>query len=207
MEQAHKTLGFRRGSVEWRRYAAKLERRAKWAHDMIDEQVDAVDLSKQKSVKAKKPGEEGGGGAVAAALMAAAEAGEIALPEADSDDEGAENKPKERAPGERYYATEQELADRLAIEAAMSEEDLIATADDWEECVDVMTENIFYTNKNTYEMVADKPAALKLKIARDERLEKERKQVEEARMKMLSAKGLNAHGRKKGAAGMSGSRK
>lgn len=208
MEQAHKTLGFRRGSVEWRRYAAKLERRAKWANDMIDEQVDAVDLSKQKSVKAKKAGEEGGGGAVAAALMAAAEAGEIALPEADSDDEEAgKNKPKERAPGERYYATEEELAHRLAIEAAMSEEDLIATADDWEECIDVMTENIFYTNRNTFEMVPDKPAALKLKIARDERLDKERKQVDDARLKILSAKGLNAHGKKKGASGMSGARK
>ena len=206
IERVHKNLGFRRGSMEWRRYAQKLEKRAKWAQDLLDDtgSLEATDLSKQKSVKDKA---SGGGGAVAAALQAAAESGEIKLPEVDSDDEGTESdKPKERALGERWFATEAELAARLAAEAAMSTEDLIATHNLWEECIDPMSENIFWTNKITFEMVADMPAALKAKIAKEKKEAEDKKNQQEALAKINAAKGLNAHGKKKTGVGMSGKR-
>jgi len=208
IEQVHKNLGFRRGSMEWRRCAQKLEKRAKWSHDLLDDtSAEVVDLSKQKSFKEKKPGAEGGGGAVAAALQAAAAAGEFRMPEEDSEDENVgDEKPKERAPGERWYATEQELAARLAAEAAMSLDDLIATHDQWEECIDPMTENIFWTHKITFEMVADMPAALKAKIAKETKEGQDKKNREDALAKLNAAKGLNAHGKKKTAVGMSGRR-
>lgn len=206
VERIHKNYGFRRGSMEWRRYAQKLERRAKWAQDLLDDVQEVVDLSKQKSVKEKKPGAEGGGGAVAAALQEAAEAGEFKLPEDDSDEENADDKPKERAPGERYYATEEELKERLKAEAAMSLEELIATRDDWIERIDPMSENIFWTHKNTCEMVGDMPAALKAAIAKETKEAEDRKNAQDALAKLNSAKGLNAHGKKKTAVGMSGKR-
>ena len=207
IEQIHKNVGLRRGSMQWRRYAQKLEKRAKWSHDLLDDTTaEVVDLSKQKSFKEKKAGAEGGGGAAAAALQAAIDSGEVQQPEADSDDEGGEEEKAARAPGERWYANAQELAERLAAEAAMGVDDLIATFDQWEECIDPMSENIFWTNKITFEMVADMPAALKAKIAKETKEAQDRKNREDTVAKLNAAKGLNAHGKKKANLGMSSKR-
>ena len=88
----------------------------------------------------------------------------------------------------------------------MSLDDLIATHDQWEECIDPMTENIFWTHKITFEMVADMPAALKAKIAKETKEGQDKKNREDALAKLNAAKGLNAHGKKKTAVGMSGRR-
>jgi hypothetical protein len=88
----------------------------------------------------------------------------------------------------------------------MSLEDLIATRDDWIECIDPMTENIFWTHKTTCEMVGDMPAALKAAIAKETKEAEDRKNAQDALSKLNAAKGINAHGKKKTAVGMSGKR-
>jgi len=172
-----------------------MERRATWAQNLIDERVDEVDLSKQQSGGVRKPGAEGGGGAVAAALAAAVAAGEIEAPEEDEDDEGAPKK-QERAYGEPWEANEEEIKARLQLEASMSEDELIATAAQWTEEIDPMTENIFWVNKITFEKVNDKPQALRRKIAKEDRMAADARNAAEAKAKLELLKG------KKGGKGM-----
>eukprot|EP01039_Chlorochromonas_danica_P008918 gene8917-9836_t len=96
---------------------------------------------------------------------------------------GRQKPPKAKAP---WYASAEQIAQRKAREDRMTMQELANEAPEWKECIDVMTENIYYLNVNTNEMMTTVPRAVQSKRQLEFENSKNKKAFDEARLRIAT---------------------
>lgn len=94
------------------------------------------------------------------------------------------NKKKLEKPAEPWYATPEQLDARNEREDKMTPQELAAEADDWKECIDIMTENIYYQNVKTNELFSTVPRAVAAKRQLEFENSKNKKNYDEAQKRI-----------------------
>lgn len=130
--------------------------------------------------------------AVKAAADALHEAQKVDLPKAADmaqviarlDEKKKNKKNKLDKPAEPWYATADQLDARNEREDKMTPQELAAEADDWKECVDIMTENIYYQNVKTNELFSTVPRAVAAKRQLEFENSKNKKNYDEAQKRI-----------------------
>lgn len=129
--------------------------------------------------------------AVKAAADALHEAQKVELPKAvdmseliAQRNEKKKKKGKIEKPAEPWYATAEQLDARNEREDKMTPQELAAEADDWKECIDIMTENIYYQNVKTNELFSSMPRAVAAKRQLDFENSKNKKNYDEAQKRI-----------------------
>ncbi|KAJ1425251.1 hypothetical protein B484DRAFT_451176 [Ochromonadaceae sp. CCMP2298] len=83
-----------------------------------------------------------------------------------------------------WYANEEQNEAREAREEKMTPDELALEADDWKECVDIMTENIYFQNAKTNELMSSIPKAVSSKRAIEFNNSRNKKNYEEAQKRI-----------------------
>jgi hypothetical protein len=87
-------------------------------------------------------------------------------------------------PQEPWYATAEQLDERAEREDKMSPQELALEADDWKECIDVMTENLYYQNVKTNELMSTVPRAVAAKRQLEFENSKNKKNYDDAQKRI-----------------------
>ena len=87
-------------------------------------------------------------------------------------------------PIEPWYATAEQLDIRAEREDKMTNLELSLEADDWKECIDIMTENIYYQNIKTNELFSTVPRAVAAKRQIEFENSKNKKNYDEAQKRI-----------------------
>jgi hypothetical protein len=95
-----------------------------------------------------------------------------------------EKKKRFEKPKEPWYASADQLDERADREDKMSPEELALEADDWKECIDIMTENIYYQNVKTNELFSTVPRAVAAKRQLEFEQSKNKKNYDEAQKRI-----------------------
>lgn len=93
-------------------------------------------------------------------------------------------KKKFEKPEQPWYATADQLDARAEREDKMSLLELSLEADDWKECIDIMTENIYYQNVKTNELFSTVPRAVAAKRQLEFENSKNKKNYDEAQKRI-----------------------
>ena len=92
--------------------------------------------------------------------------------------------PKKKKKGDKadkpWYANAEQEAERKDRESKLTPQELAAEAEDWKECIDPMTENTYWLNIHTNEMVTSLPAAISMKKQLDFEESKNKKSFDDA---------------------------
>jgi hypothetical protein len=89
-----------------------------------------------------------------------------------------------RPPGVQWYATLEETMARREREDKMSNAELALEAAEWKECVDIMTENIYYLNVLSNEMMTSVPRCVAAKRQLDFENSKNKRNYDEAQKRI-----------------------
>eukprot|EP01034_Spumella_vulgaris_P024182 gene24183-30498_t len=89
-----------------------------------------------------------------------------------------------RPPGVQWYATVEETMARREREDKMSNQELALEAVEWKECVDIMTENIYYLNVLSNEMMTTAPRSVVAKRQLEFENSKNKKNYDEAQRRI-----------------------
>ena len=113
-------------------------------------------------------------------------AGDVAAVLAEKKKQKEEKKKKKfEKPKDPWYASAEQLDARAEREDKMTPEELAAEADDWKECVDIMTENIYYQNIKTNELFTTVPRAVAAKRQLEFQNSKNKKNYDDAQKRIL----------------------
>ncbi len=94
-----------------------------------------------------------------------------------------------RLPGVDWYATREEIEWRKSREFLLTRDELAAEAHEWEQCIDPLTEVIFYRHVPTFEIMAEVPRSVAAYREITEEKERNLKNFNDAnkRIKLLSS--------------------
>ena len=87
-------------------------------------------------------------------------------------------------PDEPWYASAEQLDARAEREDKMTLHELALEADDWKECVDIMTENIYFQNVKTNELFSTVPRAVAAKRQLEFENSKNKKNYDDAQKRI-----------------------
>ena len=179
----HQRIGLEDSYVAWRRTALRFQHRAKWSNQYRAE-AGGIDMSDYMSSKEKKPSQLPGKTTVKSTktrtfmdvemdvetnpyileLLSVVNVDNLGVGGKDSNQfKDMLTAIRHRSEGDRWYATKLEKEYTRIKESLLPREELAKQYHLWTEEVDIITENIFYRNKETNELSNELPGALKAK--------------------------------------------
>jgi hypothetical protein len=90
------------------------------------------------------------------------------------------SKKKSQKPEHPWYANAEQERARKERETKMTPQELAAEAEDWKECIDPMTENVYWLNVHTNEMLTGVPRSWQMKKQLDFEESKNKKSFDDA---------------------------
>jgi hypothetical protein len=158
--------------------AAKLEANAKLLALQLAAASKRSSMSAAEAAKLQAEADEAEAAAIAMEEQAEqAEEGDLDLADMNSDmsktDDGLTDEQRMqkqlKESGQMWLADDADVEARAARYAVMSDDEIIAEADDWREMVDVITENVYWLCEATMEKMHSEPKPTKMKREREEK--------------------------------------